>query len=157
MVNMTLGQNIALARKKKGISQEELSNQLNVSRQSVSLWETNQTVPTIEKLKELSILLDVGVDHLLGLQKEEKEDKSSSLINDARKRDEKTFIIICTISTLLGFLLWQVMVLSIIINLTSLILNIVCVKKFKERFYPIVLLIISIIFLFASIAGTAIL
>ena len=70
---MTLGQNIALARKKKGISQEELSNQLNVSRQSVSLWETNQTVPTIEKLKELSILLDVGVDHLLGLQKEEKE------------------------------------------------------------------------------------
>ena len=69
---MTLGQNIALARKKKGISQEELSNQLNVSRQSVSLWETNQTVPTIEKLKELSILLDVGVDHLLGLQTEEK-------------------------------------------------------------------------------------
>lgn len=153
---MTLGQNIALARKKKGISQEELSNQLNVSRQSVSLWETNQTVPTIEKLKELSILLDIGVDHLLGLQKEEKEE-FSSLINDARKRDEKTFIIICTISTLLGFLLWQVMVLSIIINLTSLILNIVCVKKFKERFYPIVLLIISIIFLFASIAGHAVL
>lgn len=152
---MTLGQNIALARKKKGISQEELSNQLNVSRQSVSLWETNQTVPTIEKLKELSILLDVGVDHLLGLQIEEKEE-FSSLINDARKRDEKTFIIICTISTLLGFLLWQVMVLSIIINLTSLILNIVCVKKYKERFYPIILLIISIIFLFASIAGTAI-
>ena len=153
---MTLGQNIALARKKKGISQEELSNQLNVSRQSVSLWETNQTVPTIEKLKELSILLDVGVDHLLGLQTEEKEEFSSP-INDAKKRDEKTFIIICTISTLLGFLLWQVMVLSIIINLTSLILNIVCVKKIKERFYPIILLIISIVFLFASLTGTAIL
>ena len=154
---MTLGQNIALARKKKGISQEELSNQLNVSRQSVSLWETNQTVPTIEKLKELSVLLDVGVDYLLGLQIEEKDNENSTLINEARKKDEKTFIIICTISTILGLLLWQVIVLSIIINLTSLILNIVCVRKFKEQFYPIVLLIISIIFLFASIAGTAIL
>ena len=154
---MTLGQNIALARKKKGISQEELSNQLNVSRQSVSLWETNQTVPTIEKLKELSVLLDVGVDYLLGLQIEEKDNENSTLINEARKKDEETFIIICTISTILGLLLWQVIVLSIIINLTSLILNIVCVKKFKERFYPIVLLIISIVFLFASIAGTAIL
>lgn len=154
---MTLGQNISLSRKKKGLSQEELSIQLNVSRQSVSLWENNQTIPTIDKIKEIALLLDVSVDHLLGLIEESNDSNSDSLIDIAKRKDDKTFIIICSVLTGIGFLLWQVFILSIIINLASLILNIICTQKFKEKFFPIILLVISIVFLFASIAGSVIL
>ena len=51
---MTIGEKIYELRKQKGLSQEELAEKLNVSRQSVSLWETNQTVPQIDYLMELS-------------------------------------------------------------------------------------------------------
>ena len=61
---MTLGENILRLRKLKGLSQEELADKLNVSRQSVSLWETNQTVPQIDYLIELSRIFNVTLDEL---------------------------------------------------------------------------------------------
>ena len=61
---MSLGQNIAYARKIKGKSQEEMAAYLNVSRQSVSLWENDQTTPTLDKLKEISSYLSVSLDQL---------------------------------------------------------------------------------------------
>ena len=63
---MTLGENILRLRKLKGLSQEELANRLNVSRQSISLWETNQTVPQIDYLIELSRIFNVTLDELCG-------------------------------------------------------------------------------------------
>ena len=63
---MTLGENILRLRKLKGLSQEELADKLNVSRQSVSLWETNQTVPQIDYLIELSRIFNVTLDELCG-------------------------------------------------------------------------------------------
>ena len=51
---MTLGERILKYRKKAGISQEELADKLNVTRQSISLWETDQTIPTIDNLITLS-------------------------------------------------------------------------------------------------------
>ena len=42
---MTMGENIQKYRKERGLSQEELGNKLLVSRQTVSLWEKDQTVP----------------------------------------------------------------------------------------------------------------
>ena len=61
---MTLGEQILKYRKQKGMSQEELAERLNVSRQSVSLWETNQTVPQIDYLMELSQIFNVTLDEL---------------------------------------------------------------------------------------------
>lgn len=61
---MSLGQNIAYARRMKGKSQEEMAAYLNVSRQSVSLWENDQTTPTLDKLKEISLYLSVSLDQL---------------------------------------------------------------------------------------------
>ncbi|MBQ4571392.1 MAG: helix-turn-helix transcriptional regulator [Bacilli bacterium] len=63
---MTLGEQILKFRKQKGLSQEELANRLNVSRQSISLWETNQTVPQIDYLIELSRIFNVTLDELCG-------------------------------------------------------------------------------------------
>ena len=50
---MTVGERIQMYRKQLGFSQEELGQKLLVSRQTISLWEKNQTVPTIDNLIRL--------------------------------------------------------------------------------------------------------
>ena len=52
-------------RKKAGWSQEELAEQMNVTRQSVSKWEGAQSVPDLEKMVRLSELFGVSTDYLL--------------------------------------------------------------------------------------------
>lgn len=63
---MKLGDRISKRRKEKGTSQEQLADIMNVSRQSVSLWENNQTIPTMDKLLQLSDVLGVSVNYLVG-------------------------------------------------------------------------------------------
>ena len=53
-------------RTKNGLSQEELAERIYVTRQSVSRWETGETVPNTETLKLLSKLFDVSINTLLG-------------------------------------------------------------------------------------------
>ncbi|MEE0913680.1 MAG: helix-turn-helix transcriptional regulator [Ruminococcus sp.] len=52
-------------RKQKGLSQEELANRLNVSRQTVSKWEVGDSTPDMEKLIAISDLFDVSLDKLV--------------------------------------------------------------------------------------------
>ena len=74
---MILADKIIKLRKKNGWSQEELAEKMNVSRQAVSKWESAQTVPDLEKILQLSVLLGVTTDYLLKDEIEEEE-----LIND---------------------------------------------------------------------------
>ena len=53
-------------RTKKGLSQEQLAEQVFVTRQAVSRWETGETTPNTETLKLLSKLYDVSINTLLG-------------------------------------------------------------------------------------------
>lgn len=62
---MTLGENIVRLRKEKGLSQEDLASALAVSRQSVSKWETDASVPELEKLLKLSELFEITLDELV--------------------------------------------------------------------------------------------
>lgn len=62
---MQLGQRIYELRKNKGISQEELANVLNVSRQSISKWESNNSTPDLERVIEISRYFNVTTDYLL--------------------------------------------------------------------------------------------
>ena len=62
---MTVGEKIQFYRKKLGLSQEELGQKMLVSRQTVSLWEMDKTLPTIDNLVRLKELFDVSVDELL--------------------------------------------------------------------------------------------
>lgn len=53
-------------RRLKGISQEEIGEKINVSRQTISKWENGQTTPELEKLIELSKIFDIPIDELIG-------------------------------------------------------------------------------------------
>ncbi len=52
-------------RKQKGLSQEELANRLNVSRQTVSKWELGDSTPDMEKLTAISNLFAISLDELV--------------------------------------------------------------------------------------------
>ena len=65
---MTTGQRIAAKRKERELSQESLGAELGVSRQTVYKWESDTSLPEIEKLVALSRLFQVPVGWLLGVE-----------------------------------------------------------------------------------------
>ena len=76
---MIFADKLTKLRKKAGWSQEELAEQMNVTRQSVSKWEGAQSVPDLEKMIRLSNLFGVSTDYLL---KDEIEDTDGILPSD---------------------------------------------------------------------------
>lgn len=64
--NMETKDIILELRTKSSLSQEELAEKINVTRQAVSRWETGETIPNIDTLKLLSKLFDVSINTLLG-------------------------------------------------------------------------------------------
>ncbi len=62
---MNTSEKILELRKAQGMTQEQLAEQLNVSRQSVSKWESGQAMPEADKLMAISDLFHVTVDYLL--------------------------------------------------------------------------------------------
>ena len=63
---MSLGERIQQLRKNRGLSQEQLADSLNVSRQAISKWETDQSSPEIDNILALSRVFSVTTDELLG-------------------------------------------------------------------------------------------
>ena len=68
---MTVGEKIQKYRKDLDLSQEELGQKLLVSRQTISLWEKDQTVPTIDNLMRLSDIFGISVDEILNSENKE--------------------------------------------------------------------------------------
>ena len=62
---MGLGNNLFHARKKSGLSQEAVAEKLGVSRQTISKWETDETLPDICQSKKLSVLYGLSLDELI--------------------------------------------------------------------------------------------
>ena len=62
---MTVGEKIQFYRKRIGLSQEELGQKMFVSRQTVSLWEMDKTLPTVDNLRRLKELFSVSIDDIL--------------------------------------------------------------------------------------------
>lgn len=60
-----LGNSLYHARKKSGLSQENVAEKLGVSRQTVSKWETNETLPDIRQAKHLAVLYQITLDELI--------------------------------------------------------------------------------------------
>jgi len=125
---MILAEKITQNRKKNGWSQEELADRLGVSRQSVSKWESAQSMPDMKKILQLSEVFDVSTDYLLkdeidedvpaeivpverGLEEEEvrsvsMEEASSFLqFNEGAARRISTGVMLCILSPVLLIIL----------------------------------------------------
>ena len=62
---MTFGEKLTRARKQKGLSQEALAGKLDITRQTISKWELDQSTPELSYLKRLCEILEVSADELL--------------------------------------------------------------------------------------------
>ena len=71
---MTFGEKIQKLRKEAGLSQEELSDQLEVSRQAISKWERDNGYPETEKIVRMSKLFHVSLDYLLNEENTQKSE-----------------------------------------------------------------------------------
>lgn len=78
---MDTANRIQFLRKSRNMSQEELGDKMFVSRQTVSQWETGQTMPSIESLIKLHEIFDVSVDEILGIASYENEEIESKEID----------------------------------------------------------------------------
>ncbi len=78
---MNIGERIYNLRKEKGLSQEQLANKLDVSRQSISKWELGESNPEIVNIVQLAKVFDVSTDYLLQNKTNDNvsSDKSNSL------------------------------------------------------------------------------
>ena len=82
---MKLADKLFELRKEKGWSQEKLAEQINVSRQSISKWESGQALPELEKIVELSKIFQVTTDYLL-LEDSDKPEIKPILSEDEKDR-----------------------------------------------------------------------
>jgi transcriptional regulator with XRE-family HTH domain len=103
---MTLGERILQFRKICGLSQEQLAEVVGVSRQAISKWETDQSLPEIEKILLLSKTFSISTDELLGNEAPTKAEISSpqlaDFVNDNIKKRQFT---LGWITTVVGFIL----------------------------------------------------
>ena len=98
-MDMTIGKRIALLRKEKGLTQEELATHMGVSPQAVSKWEHDQTCPDISALPKLSRLLGVSVDELL----EGKEEQPAvRVLPPEQRKDIKDMMLRITVDSAQG-------------------------------------------------------
>lgn len=110
---MTFGEKLQGLRQKAGMSQDALAEKLNVSRQAVSRWERDETMPETEKVIALADLFGVTTDYLLRQQAEERRETETASSGREQKRDwvERLGYLAKTKGYLLGWVLvaWGVM------------------------------------------------
>ena len=98
-----LSEKLYKLRKKSGLSQEQLAEQLNVSRQAISKWEQGTAVPESEKLISISNYFGVTVDYLL---KEDTKDTMNTTAEDVEENPKmKAGIAIC-IAGIVSMVIW---------------------------------------------------
>ena len=110
---MSLGQRLFELRKLKHLSQEEVAEKLNVTRQTISKWETDQSSPELDKIIPICELFEITTDELITGKKEVKE-KRLDIEDNKKKR---------TIGLIIGILLYSISVVWIMISIPVLMID----------------------------------
>ena len=101
---MNIGERLLELRKQKGLSQEEVADQVGVTRQTVSKWEVGESKPDFDKIIPLCDLFSITTEELLrGEKRKEEQQVSKEEVYDRRKIKRKTAMIL-SISIFLYFL-----------------------------------------------------
>ena len=125
---MKFNENLKFLRKKEGLTQEELAEKLNVSRQSVTKWESGNAIPDIEKIKEIAYIFLISVDSLIGDIENKKPNKLKKRIQD------------------IGWFIFAILVFAVIVNIS---ISEFLIKIIPNINYAIGIIILMIILTFS--------
>lgn len=144
---MNVGTNIAKFRKEKNLTQEELASKINVSPKTISSYENNRNLPSIETLLLLSQELDVTIDEIIGKTVEDKIDTKKKY----DKQRKKSLLIIFAISLfLLGiFCIHEFIVVYGLVNVSENFKNYFSIKDvIKLVFDNVLIYVVSVVWLY---------
>ncbi len=134
---MIFGERLKKERTNKGWSQEKLAEQLFVSRQSVSKWETGQNYPSIEIIIKISDLFDVTIDELLRSD----DELTNKVIKDSKQLAYPKLKFMFDVLVVIGVVLLIVKISILLLNkFTSLDFNLYG-GKFFWNFGSLILMI----------------
>lgn len=140
---MAIGEKIQLLRKMNKLSQEQLAEKLDVSRQAISKWELNESTPDTEKIILLSRVFQVSTDYLL--HDDVNNDMEIPAVKTSSERLRKqyglrTSFIITTGIIIVGLLIsivaqftWQT-IFSVSIGLIIQIIGVIVFEKMSSRY-----------------------
>ena len=113
---MDLGKKILELRKNANLSQEQLAEKMNVTRQTISKWELNETTPDIKQARELSKLFKISLDDLT-------DNDVKSVLVEKVSNTEKLAGIIIKILKVLGIIFLVILIIDVISLVTFSILR----------------------------------
>ena len=108
---MNLGERLFELRKAKNLTQDDVAETLNVSRQTVSKWETDQSTPEFDNIVPLCELFEIGVDELLTGKKPVEEKKQENVLTKQEVKEKSAKVV--SSSVFLYFLAIIVLIVSI--------------------------------------------
>lgn len=105
---MELKEKLVDLRKKKGLSQAELAEAINVSRQAISRWEVGSAIPSADNLMWLSKFYEVSMDELMGVATDDKRptDEGQQITSKKPVFSKKIAIVLCVIAVFIGVAAW---------------------------------------------------
>lgn len=123
---MSFGENLINLRRQKGWSQDDLANNLNISRQAISKWENNTSKPDVDNIEKISKIFSVKIDELLN--NELPNDKAVALDVKKEEKKEKTI----TIVKLMIIAVIILYAISVIYKFASLLVIVNGVQKYAN-------------------------
>ena len=150
---------IAQLRKEAGMTQEQLGNALGLTYQSVSKWETDASIPELDKLLRLAELFGVTVDYLLSSHDGWEPPKEEKPEEEAPKYSVDIIIAIAILGIwtmsltafvvlwLLGTLWWPVFAVALTVSLLTYMVLLCVFKRTKYLQFVIAAFVLSVFFL----------
>ena len=149
---MDFSEKLLTLRKAKDLTQEQLAEKLDVSRQSVSKWESGQATPDLEKIVEISAIFDVTTDYLLKSSeiddlsvKTEMLEKQQQMMLLREQKNQRTFeCVMYSVAVYLIFFavyfighyyfeIWNPSVIFAEFLIATAIVIFICVKKRSKK------------------------
>ena len=149
---MNFSEKLLTLRKAKDLTQEQLAEKLDVSRQSVSKWESGQATPELEKIVEISAIFDVTTDYLLKSSeiddlsvKTEMLEKQQQMMLLREQKNQRTFeCVMYSVAVYLIFFavyfighyyfeIWNPSVIFAEFLIATAIVIFICVKKRSKK------------------------
>ena len=120
---MKFGENLKIIRKDKKMSQEELAEKLNVSRQSVSKWETGESYPEMNNILELCRIFNLKINDLIHTDMSDISSLDEEVImnlvkfNEQKQKQVKSLSNVISLIGKIGSIVLKVCILFIILGM----------------------------------------